>query len=310
MDVALLPSGIELIDTRLGGNERTNCAYLVRGREPIVVETGPTASLSFLREGLKALGVGPEDLAHVVVSHIHLDHAGAVGNVARDFPRARIWVHERGAPHIADPARLVASATRVFGEEYMGRVLGPMDPVPSDRIAAVSGGERISLGDRSLEVVYAPGHASHHIFLVDSDSGALFTGDGFGVLLPDGGTLRPSAPPPEFDLEKAIASIRLVRRRAPDVVLFSHFGPARDVIRVCDEAEERLRLWSEIVRKAMRETDDQDEIVRRLREETAALFPSPEDRARHDLLNDERSNVTGMVRYFKKREESESGKSG
>src|SRR6266511_5569642 len=168
---------LSAIDTRMTGRFRMTSAYLVHAREPALVETGPTTSAEAVTAGLAALGMGPEDLAHIVVTHIHLDHAGGVGRLAQRFTRATIWVHQRGAPHLAEPEKLVASATRVYGRERLQRLFGPVDPAPSDRIRAVNEGDTIRLGTRSLEVLYTPGHASHHVSLVDSLSGALFTGD-------------------------------------------------------------------------------------------------------------------------------------
>ena len=176
----------------MAGRSRLTSAYLLEGSEPTLVETGPTTSVEAVTTGLRSLGLQPNDLAHIVVTHIHLDHAGGVGRLSQGFPRARVWVHERGAPHLADPTKLVASAARVYGEEQMRSLFGPVDPVPADRLRSVSDGDRISLGTRSLEVMYTPGHASHHVALVDSASGAVFTGDALGIHLPDASVLRPA----------------------------------------------------------------------------------------------------------------------
>src|SRR5262245_40852020 len=168
----------------MAGKTNITSGYLLHGREPALVETGPTTSVQAVTAGLGSLGLGPPDLAHIVVTHIHLDHAGGVGTLARHFPTATVWVHERGAPHLADPQKLVASATRVYGEERLQRLFGPVEAVPPDRVRAVADGDAIPLGDRHLDVLYTPGHASHHVALVDSRSGAVFTGDALGIHLP------------------------------------------------------------------------------------------------------------------------------
>src|SRR5438552_7861310 len=149
------------IDTRMTGRAVVTSAYLVAGSEPALIETGPTTSVDAVTLGLRTLGIQERDLAHIVVTHIHLDHAGGVGTLAARFPGATVWAHERGAPHLEDPTRLLASATRVYGKERLERLFGPVDPVPSDRLRAVADGDRIALGDRNLEVLYTPGHASH-----------------------------------------------------------------------------------------------------------------------------------------------------
>src|SRR5256886_12530066 len=127
-------SGITGIDTRMAGRDRLTSGYLLHGEEPALVETGPTTSSEAVTEGLGSLGLGPEDLAHIVVTHIHLDHAGGVGRLAARFPSAAVWVHERGAPHLADPTKLVGSAAKVYGEERMKTLFGPVDPTPETRI--------------------------------------------------------------------------------------------------------------------------------------------------------------------------------
>ena len=159
--------GIRAIDSLMCGREKVTSCYLLEGEEPALVETGPTTSVDTVREGLGALGIGPEDLAHIVVTHIHLDHAGGAGALAPHFPGATVWVHERGEPHLADPTKLVASATRVYGEEALNAMFGPVLPVPRERLKAVGDRDVIELGGRSLEVLYTPGHASHHVALLD-----------------------------------------------------------------------------------------------------------------------------------------------
>src|SRR6266540_7354340 len=125
---------LSAIDTRMTGRFRMTSAYLVHAREPALVETGPTTSAEAVTSGLAAIGLGPEDLAHIVVTHIHLDHAGGVGRLASKFPAATIWVHERGAPHLVDPTKLVGSAARVYGEERLAELFGPVEPAPEDRV--------------------------------------------------------------------------------------------------------------------------------------------------------------------------------
>jgi glyoxylase-like metal-dependent hydrolase (beta-lactamase superfamily II) len=305
----LAVDGVQAIDTLMCGRERATSAYLVEAAEPALVETGPTTSLASVLEGLRQLGVGRNDLAHVVVTHIHLDHAGGAGALAPHFPQATIWVHERGAPHLADPGRLVQSAIRVYGEERLREMFGSVDPVPAERLRAVTDGDRIDLGDRSLEVVYTPGHAGHHVCLVDAATRGIFVGDALGVFLPDVKILRPASPPPEFDLELAIASIERIRSFDPSVILFSHFGPAPEVEHLTALAVRRLRKWTDVVDRAMQESDDLGHVVERLRAETAAELGAAEGRGaedlqdRYELLSSYEMNARGLMRYLAKRGE-------
>jgi glyoxylase-like metal-dependent hydrolase (beta-lactamase superfamily II) len=304
-------SGVIGVDARMAGRARLVSGYLLPGDEPALVETGPTTSAGAVVAGLTSLGLGPEDLAHIVVTHIHLDHAGGVGTLAGQFPRATIWVHQRGAPHLADPERLIKSAGRLYGEQRLLELFGPMEPVPSERLRAVDDGDRIPLGARSLEVLYTPGHASHHVALIDSAGGALFTGDALGIHLPDARVLRPATPPPDIDVEVGVQSIERIRRRAETVLLFSHFGPVSEVDELCTVAADRLRKWGRIVREALEETDDIDRIAELLERHTRSEFDEAlgrgetVDRERLELLSSMKMNAQGLVRYWKKRQEAE-----
>jgi glyoxylase-like metal-dependent hydrolase (beta-lactamase superfamily II) len=297
--------GITGVDTRMAGKTSITSGYLLHGTEPALVETGPTTSVQAVTAGMGSLGLGLEDLTHIVVTHIHLDHAGGVGTLARAFPKATVWVHERGAPHLADPRKLVASATRVYGEERLQRLFGPVEAVPPDRVRAVAEGDTISLGDRRLDVLYTPGHASHHVALVDSRSGAVFTGDALGIHLPDDRVLRPATPPPDIDVEAGLASIDRIRSRARTVLLFSHFGPVSEVDELCRIASSRLRTWAEIVRQALDQTDDLDQVAALLDRRTASEFDGVDavDPSRYDVLSDMRMNAAGLMRYWHKRAE-------
>jgi glyoxylase-like metal-dependent hydrolase (beta-lactamase superfamily II) len=299
--------GITGVDTWMAGRTRVTSAYLLHGAEPALVETGPTTSVEAVRAGLEALGLGPDDLAHIIVTHIHLDHAGGVGTLSPHFPQATIWVHERGAPHLADPTKLVSSATRVYGEARLRDLFGPVDPVPPERLRAVTEGDTVELAGRSLDVLYTPGHASHHVALVDSLSGAVFTGDALGIHLPDVRVLRPATPPPDIDVEEGIRSIERIRGRAERVLLFSHFGPVTEVDELCDIAARRLRKWADIVRDALEETDDLDRVTELLERRTADEFGPTEavDRERYEILSGMKMNASGLVRYWKKRAEGE-----
>jgi glyoxylase-like metal-dependent hydrolase (beta-lactamase superfamily II) len=294
--------GVRGIDTNMFGRDRLTSAYLLEAREPALVETGPTTSVDAVREGLGAMGIGPSDLAHIVVTHIHLDHAGGAGALAPHFPTATVWVHDRGAPHLAEPKRLVASAARIYGAERLLELFGPVHPVPGDRLRAVSDGDRISLGDRELRVLYTPGHAGHHVALLDSRSRGIFVGDALGVFLPDVGVLRPATPPPEFDLELAVASIERIRDTDPSAILFSHFGPSEDVRELCDRAVDRVRRWTAVVDDALQETDDLGAVVRRLRVATESLDVASEldeDAVRYEFLSSYEMNAMGLIRYLK-----------
>ena len=184
-----------------------------------------------------------------------------------------------------------------------------MQPVEQDRIRSVTEGDVIDLGDRTLDVMYTPGHASHHVSLVDGETGALFTGDALGIHFPDVRVLRPATPPPDIDVELAVDSIERIRARAESALMFSHFGPVREVEELCAIAADRIRVWAGIVREAMDQTDDLDRIAEILATRTAAEFDddgvSAEGRERYEVLTSTKTNAAGLVRYWTKRLERE-----
>ncbi|HEX2025739.1 MAG TPA: MBL fold metallo-hydrolase [Actinomycetota bacterium] len=295
--------GIQAIDANMFGRDRLTSAYLIAADEPAIVETGPTTSVDAVQRGLSSLGIDAGDLAHIVVTHIHLDHAGGAGALAGRYPNADVWVHERGAPHLADPARLVDSAGRIYGPERLLELFGPVHPVPGERLRAMHDGDRISLGNRTLDVLYTPGHAGHHVALVDDRTRSTFVGDAMGIFLPDVRVLRPATPPPEFDLELAVESVERIRAAGPSAILFSHFGPDREVDELCDLAIDRLRQWTSIVEDALRTTDDLPGVVLRLRSETErsdVADDSGDDRVRYEFLSSYEMNASGLVRYLRR----------
>lgn len=299
------------IDTMLAGDAAFNAVFLVQAVEPALIEAGPAADTPVVLEALKLAGLGPGDLAHIVVTHIHLDHAGGVGGLVRAFPRATVWVHERGAPHLADPTRLIASTARTYGEARMLELYGVTEPVPADRIRQVTDGDEISLGDRVLRVLGTPGHASHHVAFSEDQSGVVFTGEAVGSHLPWADCYRPALPPPEVDVEAALASILRIRDLRAGALLTSHFGAIADAAEGCDRAAQRIRAWAETSRRVLEGNEDADaeEVAQALRAQAAEEYLSdsgePIDMARYNLIGSIEMNAAGLTRYWRKRWEAE-----
>ena len=271
--------------------------YLVEGDAPVLVETGSQSSVPALLAHLDRLGLGPDDLAGVVVTHIHLDHAGGVGDVARAFPGATVYVHPKGARHLADPTRLVDSAARVYGP-LLDSLYGRLDPTPAERIHVLEDGEEIRVSaNRFLTAVDSPGHAKHHLGLQDNWSGTLFVGDAVGVKLPDGGVLRPSTPPPDFDLDQALHSLQRFSERRPTGLALAHYGLLSDPLDVLDEAGGTLRRWADVAESAWRSGRD---IASALSETFASDLDGVPDEHRQKLevMNGVHSNAAGLQRWL------------
>ena len=300
--IEVLGNEVFHVDTRMGGYDGITSSYAIRGSRPCLVETGTAKSAPVVVAALTELGIGAEDLATIVVTHIHLDHAGGVGDLAEAYPNAQIVVHERGARHLADPSRLVASAHRVFGDD-MDRLFGDLQPVPAERIVALGASGTIDLGDgRRLDAFHNPGHASHHVGLLDSQTGDLYTGDAAGVYVPDTADVRPSTPPPDFDLDLTLSSLTRMREAGAARLLFSHFGPVTEVDDTLQRSEIELKYWVEAVAAAHRTTPDIDHAIamvrERDRERNPAFFADEARASKFEELSGVGANVNGIIRWL------------
>jgi glyoxylase-like metal-dependent hydrolase (beta-lactamase superfamily II) len=298
MAVEIAP-GVLQVDTLLGGWAEVTAGYLVTGTAPVLVETGSQTSVPALLAALDDLGVAPDELAGIAVTHIHLDHAGGVGDVAAAFPKATVYVHEKGARHLVDPTKLVDSAALVYGD-LLDSLYGRLTPTEAARVHVLADGEDIVVSsNRRLTTVDSPGHAKHHLALHDSDSGLLFAGDAVGVRLPAAGILRPATPPPDFDLDQAVTSLRRFRDRSPAGVALAHFGLVPDPQDTLAEAEETLVRWAEVAERAWRAGDDIADAL-----DAAFAQPvrdlDPEAALILDTLNGIHSNAAGFQRWLDK----------
>lgn len=310
--------GVIAIDTLTAGFERVTAGYLLDAPRPTLIECGPALTIDAVLRGLAELGLDAGDLAYLIVTHIHLDHAGGAGDVAEAFPDATVLVSEVGARHLHDPTKLNASSKRVYGPLFE-QVYGACTPIEQGRLYGVADGHRLDLGGgRELELLYTPGHAKHHIGVFDPTIGAVFSGDSVGVKLPGMHTIRPATPPPDFHLDASLASIDRYRERGPQRVYLAHYGPVEPPDEALAEAADRLRLWAEVASEAYQQVRGRGEEheLEHVAETLARRFaddlgpgadgggePDPTDRARLELLNDTRSNAAGLVRYLRRREE-------
>ena len=215
-----------------------------------LVDPGPSSCLDTLRAALAASGIAIADVRTLLLTHIHLDHAGATGSLLRENPDITVYVHERGAPHLIDPSKLLASAQRLYGDA-MEELWGPFLPAPEGNLRILAGGERIEAADRTFEVAYTPGHASHHVSFLDRDSGVAFVGDVAGVRTGEALFVLPPTPPPDIDVEVWLDSIELVRRWQPATLLITHFGAHEDPSGHLDAMVAHLAGMKEIARTSV-----------------------------------------------------------
>ena len=246
-----VPPDARLVDVRHLGRERVIGCWDLGG---VLVDPGPESCLEAL---LAAVGSEPQAL---LLTHVHLDHAGAAGALVERFPRLEVWVHDRGAPHLADPTNLLRSAGRIYGDQMLplwGRVL----PVPAGNLRVLEGGETITVAGRELDVEYTPGHASHHVVYFDGSDGTAYVGDVAGVRIPPSDFVRPPTPPPDIDVEAWERSIDLVAWRKPSRLALTHFGSVDDPGPHLDQTRMRLRQQAELAHRMLDEYGDTDEAV-------------------------------------------------
>ena len=296
---------VETIDLNFMGTEEVIASFLMLGTgSAAIVETGPTSCLERLQAGLKANGVSPEDVWEVLLTHIHLDHAGASGHLAGLLPNATFYVHELGYPHLADPSKLVTSATRIYGER-MDELWGEARPVPEERLVVLGDGEEVGAAGGRLVAHDTPGHAYHHLAYLEPDSGSLFAGDVAGIRLPGQSYVRPPTPPPEIDVEAWVRSIENIRKMAPVTLHPTHFGSYEDVDRHLSELEQRLQDWLLFVEGRSHEGASREEISEELRTkgdaEMLAEGADPEESERYDLAGNYEMLTAGILRYVEKR---------
>jgi glyoxylase-like metal-dependent hydrolase (beta-lactamase superfamily II) len=259
-----LASGIDYADLDFLGRPDIIATAVLSGAGGVaLVDPGPSTTLAGLTKTLAAQGIGIRDVRQVLLTHIHLDHAGATGSLLKANPDIEVFVHERGARHMIDPAKLVGSASRLYGAD-MERLWGEILPVPASQVRVLNGGEQLAIGGRTLEVAWTPGHAIHHVSYFDRSSGVAFVGDVAGIRRGTGVYILPPTPPPDIDLEAWRASGDLIMAWQPDTLFLTHFGPHPGVRPHFQQLFERIDTWSAFVRRLLAD-DSMDDAARERR---------------------------------------------
>jgi glyoxylase-like metal-dependent hydrolase (beta-lactamase superfamily II) len=287
------------------GEEEIVGSYVIAGKDELaVIDPGPASTADPLLSALCDAGFDPGNVTHLLLTHIHLDHAGAVGTLLPHMPRAKVYVHSKGAPHLIDPTKFLASAKRIYGER-MHELWGDVLPVPEERVRVLHDGEVLSVANRRLELHYTPGHASHHVIFYDVHSGELFAGDAAGVRLQGIDYVRPPTPPPDLDLEEWSRTIDKLKQLRPDVLYLAHFGPVNLPIKHLERLREKLFSWGDFVLGAMRDGKSEDEIAEMLAKHanTDLLRAAGSERSlkRYDLSASYQMSVQGYMRYWRKK---------
>lgn len=285
-----------LIDVLQLGRERVIGAWDLGGA---IVDPGPESRMETLLKGVS------EEPRALLLTHIHLDHAGATGALVERFPELEVFVHARGAPHLADPAKLLSSAQRIYGDQ-MGPLWGRVVPVPERNLRVLEGGETIEVAGRRLEVEYTPGHASHHVVYFDSSDGTAYVGDVAGVRIPPSDLVQPPTPPPDIDVEAWVRSIDLVAAREPARLALTHFGSVGDWFPHLERTKQVLHEQSELARRMLDEYGDSDEAAQAFVAEVNRLAEQRSDArtaAGLEVGSPVEQRWMGLRRYWQKRAE-------
>jgi glyoxylase-like metal-dependent hydrolase (beta-lactamase superfamily II) len=294
----------KLIDLEYLGYTRLIAACILETESGVViVDPGPSSSLPMLLSRLQELGVLVKDIYAIVLTHVHLDHAGATGTLVKRNPGIRVFVHEKGAKHMIDPDRLLESAARIYGGD-MNRLLGECVPVPPRNVTALTGGEQLSFGKRRFRVMYTPGHASHHIGYLDLLTGVAFVGDTAGVRIGNG-SIVPVTPPPDVDLENWRRSLEQIGVWKPERLFLTHFGLSDSVDWHLREFKEKLESWAGSVRASLQwEGNDEEKAhefaLRATSELRAELQAETEQISRYELSAGFIDSWYGLARYWRK----------
>jgi glyoxylase-like metal-dependent hydrolase (beta-lactamase superfamily II) len=301
--IALAPA-LGYVDLNFLGMPRVIATAVVHGAGgAALIDPGPSSTLPTLRRTLAEGGITVADVRTILLTHIHLDHAGATGTLVAENPRIRVYVHEAGARHMAAPEALIASATRLYGAD-MDRLWGEFRPVPTASMTVLAGGERLEVGGRLLDVIYTPGHAQHHVSYLAGDSGIAFVGDTVGIKLRADGYVLPPTPPPDIDLEAWGQSLDRIAAWHPETLFLTHFGAYAPAAPHLAEMRDHLASVSELARRSLaREGSDPEreswfggELRRVLRRQlSAADTEAYEVAGRFDL------SWRGLARYWRKR---------
>lgn len=304
-----LADDLWLIDTQFQDERQIIASYLIVGERGLaLVDVGSAATVDALLAGVRAAGFDPVDITHLLLTHVHLDHAGAAGALVQRLPRARVYVHRIGAPHLIDPTRLMSSAARIYGDR-MERLWGHMAPVPEDRLDIVDDGDEIRVGARTLRALYTPGHAIHHIALYDEAHGVAFPGDVAGVSIEGVNFVRPPTPPPDLSLEDWDASITRLEALRLERLYLPHFGVVDAPAQHFATLRRRLHEWGEIALAGLHTGKDDVAIAADFARaadpiiaEQAQRGAAAAEAVRHyELATNYLMSAQGYMRYYQKR---------
>ncbi|MBS0379207.1 MAG: MBL fold metallo-hydrolase [Proteobacteria bacterium] len=308
------PHGITAVDAEYLYPGHAAAHVIVDAGRAAFVDVGTNSSVPYLLEALDTLGVARSAVDYVLLTHVHLDHAGGAGKLLTFLPNARAYIHPRGAAHLIDPAKLIAGSKVVYGEERFARLYGDLVPLERARVHEVGDGERIRLGERTLELIHTPGHALHHYAVVDATHRSIFPGDTFGISYRVFDTARgafifPTTTPTQFDPEQLIASIDRMLAYQPESMYLMHFSRVTDVARLGESLKGQVRELARLARAHARDPDPAASLRAAIGERWLGAARAhgvtlPDEQIRRFLEGDLDLNIQGLIVWLKRGEKS------
>jgi glyoxylase-like metal-dependent hydrolase (beta-lactamase superfamily II) len=289
--------GVHYVDTGMYDTAEYGSVYLIDAERPVLIDSGIGTHYERILAAMETVGIDPADLAYVLPTHVHLDHAGGAGYLLEECPDATVLCHEFGVPHLIDPERLIAG-TKAAVEDQWQYYADPR-PVPESRIEGLAGGDVVDLGDRTLEVHHAPGHAPHQVLFHDAATDLLFTGDAAGIYVPSRDEIVQTSPPSNFDLDECLADVRTIEGLSPARLCFGHFGDRAYEPELMEGYKRTLVEWVEAIRQKRSELDGDEAVLRHFAEHAPMRGPWGEEKAQAET----RLNVRGVLGYLDHRED-------
>jgi glyoxylase-like metal-dependent hydrolase (beta-lactamase superfamily II) len=290
-----------MVDLQTGGLPNLICSYIIKADCTVLIESGPTNSVPQLLAGLKELSVSLDEIKYVAVTHVHLDHGGGAGTLLKSLPNATVLCHPRGLPHLVDPEKLWPSSQKVLG--FVSDIFGKPEPVPKDRILALTEGWFDLCKGEKLRVIETVGHASHNLSFYESFNMGVFPGDAAGTYFPEYGVVVPTTPPP-FYLDAALASLDKIISLNPQVLYYSHFGKASNAVQRLKDYKIQLQLWAKIVQDGVQKNQGLEQIRDRIISEDKALGSIADFVRNHKIYSTTvlENCVKGFIGYAKQKQ--------
>lgn len=304
VDIKEAAEKVYLIDNQLYSIPKLGSVYLIDEEKKALIDTGPATSASIVLDGIRKIGIRPGEIDYLIVTHIHLDHAGGTGVLLKEMPHARVIVHHRGARHLVDPTRLINSVIAAQGEQALSRD-GEVMPVAENRVEPVGDGDAIKLsGKQVLKLIDAPGHAPHELCIQESRNGGLFVGDTLGIFVAGSEVLLPVTPPPSFDAGLCLHTLQRLMGLKATAIYFAHFGASgkyREILRL---AMERLRTWNDVVAGAVRRSGFESAAKELEDQLCLELEPVKKEKPLYEYFMERivPLNIAGYMKYYKEKE--------